>query len=296
MHPLHEARRRMNTALMQRVAGPDPAAAQHRIHATPGPRWFEPDSPIGVVHGDASMYIGGIRALLLQALHPLAMAGVAQHSRYRDDVWGRLARTATYIATTTYATIEHAEQAIAIVQAVHARIRGIAPDGRPYRADDPHLLTWVHIAEIDSFLTAHRLFGARRLSPAQQDVYVRQAGTVATRLGATEVPSNVAELTGALNRYRPELAVTPEAREVAAFLLHRPPVPAVARPGYALLARGAVVSLPDWARVQLQLPRPVRRSSLLAGRAGTAAVRWITTAAPRHTPDPTNHTTAEEIR
>ncbi|UFU04476.1 DUF2236 domain-containing protein [Ruania suaedae] len=296
MHPLDQARRRLNTALMQRVAGPDPVGARRRIHATPGPRWFAPDSPIGVVHGDTSMYVGGIRALLLQALHPLAMAGVAQHSRYREDVWGRLARTATYIATTTYATVEHAEEAIAIVQAVHARIRGVAPDGRAYRADDPHLLTWVHIAEIDSFLTSHRLFGARRLSPAEQDTYVQQAGTVAARLGAADVPTTVAELEDALERYRPELAATAEAREVAQFLLHRPPVPAAVRPGYALLARGAVVSLPAWAREPLGLPHPARRLSLLAGRAGTAGVRWISGARLEGDPFPTTDQSRRSLR
>ncbi|UFU08173.1 oxygenase MpaB family protein [Ruania halotolerans] len=277
-HPLHHARIRLNAALMQRVAGPDPASIQHRIHRTPGPRWFTPDSPIGVVHGDTSMYIGGIRALLLQALHPLAMAGVAQHSRYREDVWGRLARTATYIATTTYATIEDAEQAIAIVQAVHRRILGTAPDGRPYRADDPHLLTWVHIAEIDSFLTAHTLFGRRQLTRAEQDEYVAQAGSVATRLGAADVPTSRAELTAALARYRPELTGSQEAREVAEFLLHRPPVPAPARHGYGLLALAATASLPAWGRTMLGLPADVPTlPARLAGRLGTSALRWIST-------------------
>ncbi|WP_245708721.1 oxygenase MpaB family protein [Ruania alba] len=281
MTPLTSLRLRLNAALMLRVAGPDPVGIQRRIHATPGPRWFAPDSPIGIVHGDASMYVGGIRALLLQSLHPLAMAAIAQHSRYREDVWGRLARTATYIATTTYATIEDAEQAIAVVHAVHTRIHGTAPDGRPYRADDPQLLTWVHLAEIDSFLTAHQVLGRRPLSPTDADTYVDQTASVARRLGAADVPTTATGLRAALDRYQPELSGSPEAREVAEFLVHHPPVPPLATPGYALLARAAVASLPARARTMLGLPAQVTaRPALLAGRVGTELIRWISTPPP----------------
>src|SRR5256885_2577846 len=100
------------------------------------------------------MFIGGIRALLLQSLHPLAMAAVAQHSDYKGDPWGRLQRTSYFLAVTTFGRTEDAMAAIARVRAVHARVTGFAADGRPYAASDPHLLTWVHIAEADSFLRA----------------------------------------------------------------------------------------------------------------------------------------------
>src|SRR5660398_202713 len=104
------------------------------------------------------MYVGGIRALLLQALHPLAMAGVAGHSGFKGDPWGRLQRTSEYIAVTTFGRIDDAERVIARIRGIHRRVNGTAPDGRPYAASDPHLLKWVHIAEIESFLTAYQTF------------------------------------------------------------------------------------------------------------------------------------------
>ena len=110
------------------------------------------------VHADASMFPGGVAALLLQSLHPLAMAGVAGHSGYKGDPWGRLQRTSHFLATTTFGTVEDAEATIARVRAIHERVRGRDPKGRPYRASDPHLLRWVHVAEAHSFLTAHQRY------------------------------------------------------------------------------------------------------------------------------------------
>ena len=278
MSPLPAARRRLADLLLARVAGPDGHAARSRIHDTPGPRWFTASDPIQRVHRDASMYIGGLRALLLQSLHPLAMAAVADFSDYRSDPWGRLARTSTFIAETTFARIEDAEQAIAVVRAVHRHIEGTTADGRRYRADDPHLLSWVHIAEIDSFLTAHQRFGSRPLTPVEADQYVAQAAGVARRLDAEAVPTTRAELTEMLESYRPELAATPAALEAADFILHRPPVRGPARAGYALIGRGAVATLPRWAREPLGLPdRPVVDATIarLAGAAATRGLRWV---------------------
>src|SRR5688572_9586068 len=135
-------------AVRSRVAGASPDTS---MFTAPGPRWFPEDAAIRAVHGDASMFIGGLRALLLQSLHPLAMAGVAGHSGYRGDPWGRLQRTSTFLATTTFGPAEDAQAAVDHVRAIHERVRGTAPDGRPYAAGDPHLLAWVHVAEIDSF-------------------------------------------------------------------------------------------------------------------------------------------------
>ncbi|WP_223402014.1 oxygenase MpaB family protein [Occultella gossypii] len=282
-------RNRLSHSLLEKVAGPDGTEQTRRIHATPGPRWFAKGAPIRVVHGDASMYIGGMRALLLQALHPLAMAAVDDHSDYRANTWGRLARTATYIAETTYGTIEHAERAIRIVQAVHKRVHGTTVDGRPYRADDPHLLTWVHVAEIDSFLVAHERFGSQSLTPRQYDEYVAQAGEVATRLGAVDVPTTRAELTAAIEAFRPELEGTPGAADVAQFLLRHAPLPRPIKPAYWLLGRAAVATLPRWTREPLRVPDHPRRdrtTALLGGRVGTAGIRWLTTAEPMQHPVP----------
>lgn len=276
-------RQRLSDGLFAMVAGPEGPAARERIHTTPGERWFPGGSPIQRVHGDASMYVGGIRALLLQSLHPLAMAGVDDFSDFRTDVWGRLARTSTFLADTTFGTAEHAERAVRIVRAVHKRIVGTAPDGRPYAASDPHLLTWVHVAEVDSFLTAHQTFGARPLTAAECDTYVEQASLVATKLGASDVPTSRAGLTATLEAFRPELAPTPAALDVARFLLRDAPLPWVAKPPYAVLCRGAVSTLPSWAREPLRLkgsPRLDRTVGRAAGHVSTRALRWLNNAQP----------------
>src|SRR5687767_13039419 len=117
-------RDRLGDAIFLRVAGPDGPRHAQRIHRTPGPRWFEPDSAIVRVHGDASMFVGGIRALLLQTLHPAAMRAVAEHSGYRGDMWGRLARTSRFLAVTTFGTADDAQQAVDVVRFIHDRITG----------------------------------------------------------------------------------------------------------------------------------------------------------------------------
>jgi len=172
-------RQTLGRSLFGMVAGPDGTANRARIHETPGPRWFGEDRPIRRVHADASMFVGGLRALLLQSLHPLAMAGVAQHSDYRGDPWGRLQRTSTFLAVTTFGTATDAQRAVDRVRGIHQRVHGIAADGRPYRASDPHLLEWVHIAEVDSFLLAHQLYGANPLDQRGRDGYVGDTARVA---------------------------------------------------------------------------------------------------------------------
>ena len=142
------------------------------------------------------MFPGGVAALLLQSLHPLAMAGVAGHSGYKGDPWGRLQRTSHFLATTTFGTVEDAEAAIERVRGIHERVRGHDPKGRPYRASDPRLLRWVHVAEAHSFLTAHQRYALEPLTAGEADTYVAQSALVAGRLGATDLPTTVAELDG----------------------------------------------------------------------------------------------------
>ncbi|NTV39613.1 MAG: DUF2236 domain-containing protein, partial [Demequinaceae bacterium] len=247
------ARTRVGEALFARVAGPNGHVARRRVHETPGPRWFPKGAEIRRVHGDASMWVGGLRALLLQSLHPLAMAGVAGHSGYRGDPWGRLERTSTFLAYTTFGTADDAQAMIDRIRAVHERVRGKAPDGRAYRASDPHLLTWVHIAEADSFLAAHQRYGARPLDAKGADAYLAQSARVAVALGATDVPTSVSELAEAFARYRPELESTAAAKDTARFLLKEPPLPWTARVPYSLIAAGGVALLPDWARTELEI-------------------------------------------
>ena len=150
------AQRALGEVLRSKVAGSDAGERGLQIWGTPGQRWFVPTDSIWRVHEDAAMFPGGVAALLLQSLHPLAMAGVAGHSGYKGDPWGRLHRTSNYIAVVTYGTIPDAEALIAQVRGVHERVRGKDERGRPYRASDPHLLTWIHVAEIAAFLWTHR--------------------------------------------------------------------------------------------------------------------------------------------
>ncbi len=220
--PLAPIRTQLAHALRSRVAGEDADAEAGRIWGATGPRWFGPQDAIWRVHADASMFVGGIRALLLQSLHPLAMAGVAGHSGYKSDPWGRLQRTSNFLATTTFSTTANAEAAIARVRSIHDRVRGKAPDGRPYRAGDPHLLAWVHVAEADSFLSTYQAYGPGRLTPAECDEYVAQSAITASALGVLDPPTTAAELAEALAAYRPELEATPAALEATRFLLYAP--------------------------------------------------------------------------
>ena len=284
---IDEVRRRLRDAVRARIAGEDAEEHAQRIWARPGDRRFCETDPIWRVHSDASMFAGGLRALLLQSLHPLAMAGVAGHSGYRSDPLGRLQRTSHFIATTTFAVREDADRAVRIVRAVHKQVVGTAPNGRPYAASDPALLMWVHAAEIDSFLVTYQRFGAAQLTATEADEYVAQTAQTAEALGVQGAPRSVAELGAVLDEYRPELQATPEALDVAKFLLVQPPVPLLARGGYAGLALAAASTLPAWALAMLRIPRIPLVTPAVGGAVGSAAVRtvrWIMSAEPRPVP------------
>lgn len=273
-------RDRIGHAIFSRVAGPEGPDRRARIHGTPGPRWFGPERPVRRVHGDASMFIGGLAALLLQSLHPLAMAAVAGHSGFRGDPWGRLQRTSTFLAVTTYGTADSAQRAVDRVRAVHETVRGTTADGEEYRATDPRLLCWVHVAETDCFLRAHQRYGARPLDAEGCDGYVADMARVATALGVPDPPVNRAELTERLTAYRAELRATPEARSTARFLLLNPPVPLLARLPYGVLAANAVSLLPTWASRALWLPRVRAAEGVCVrplGTAVTVGIRWALT-------------------
>ena len=286
---LDAVRSRLGAAIFARVAGSDGAATRARVHLTPGPRWFDEDAAIRRVHGDAAMFVGGLRALLLQSLHPLAMAAVAGHSGFRGDPWGRLQRTSTFLAFTTFGTVADAETAVARVRVVHDTVSGTTAAGEPYAASDPHLLCWVHVAEVDSFLTAHQVYGAHPLDQAGRDQYVAEAARVATALGVVDPPVDEAGLTARLEAYRTELRSTNEARAAARFLLLRPPIPTAARPAYAGLAAAAVGLMPRWGRWPLRLPYlPLTESTVVraAGHALTGGIRWAMTPPEVREPDP----------
>ncbi len=270
-------RERIGEAIFRVTAGPDGEKHRDRIHGRPGPRWFDPASPIGRVHGDASMFVGGIRALLLQTLHPAAMTAVAEHSGFRSDMLGRLARTSRFLAVTTFGHADDAQAAVDAVRAIHERVTGTMPDGTPYAASDPHLLRWVHVAETDSFLLAHQVYGKQPLDQAGRDEYVAQTAVVARKLGVVDPPTTEAELRAVLEEFRPELRATEHAREAVRYVIVHPPISVAARPAYAVLVAAAVGLMPRWSRRPLGLPSlPVSERAVVRplGTAATSTIRW----------------------
>jgi uncharacterized protein (DUF2236 family) len=244
-------RRLIGGAVQNLLVGERDPSAFDRPEGDPG--LLGPDSVAWRVHGDLAGLIGGVRALFLQTMHPLAMAGVAEHSDYRSDPFGRLHRTAAYIAVTTFGSTEAATAAIARVNSVHESVQGTAPDGRPYSATDPELLLWVHATEVASFVKAVQLFGTTQLSPEDVDRYLSEMAPIAEALGAEDVPTDRAEMKVYWDRVRPELVAGSQAKETARFLL-TPPLPLWARPAYGVITAAAVGSLPSVAREGLGLP------------------------------------------
>jgi uncharacterized protein (DUF2236 family) len=271
------------------VGEPDPPSRFARPVGDGG--LFGPDSMAWQVHGNLSMLVGGLRALLLQTLHPRAMAGVAQHSDYRRDPWGRLHRTASFIGTTTYASTAQAERAIAAVRAIHERVAGITSEGLPYRASEPELLAWVHATEVDSFLRAYRRYGGEPTTTGEADRYVEEMAEVGRRLGVVDPPLSFDGLRGYLRSVRPELRATPEAREAVRFLL-APPTSIATRPGYLLVAGAAVGLLPGFVRRELRLPLLPGVEPLVvrpAARTLLDVLGWALGPSPHTEPDATDH-------
>jgi uncharacterized protein (DUF2236 family) len=238
---------------------------------------FGPDSACWKVHGDlASMMVGGTAALMMQMLHPGALAGVWEHSNFRHDMSGRLKRTARFIAGTTYGDVAEAQGFIDQVRTIHARVAGTLPDGTPYSADDPDLLTWVHVAEMSSFLAAYLRYVDPAFPAADQDRYFRETAEIARRLGAHDVPESRAEVAGYLRAVRPKLRYDHRTREVAAALLGERPPSRAAAPAMALTFDAAKDLLPDWAAAMhgFRLPAGRRTAARLGVKALGRGLRW----------------------
>ena len=211
---------------------------------------YSPESIVWQVHSDPSMIVGGIRALLQQALHPVAMDGVAKNSDFRDDAWGRLQRTGDYVSTLSFAPIAEAEALAARVRSVHTRL-GL---------DDPHLLLWVHMSLVDSFLDIAARSGMQ-LGPQDRDQYVQEMVDFARLVGipVDDVPTNMSELKVYFENIAPELRASDDAKRAALFLAV-PPMPTAIRfatpaaPAWASLSALATASLPQWARKLYAIP------------------------------------------
>ena len=212
------------------------------------PGLFGPDTVTWKIHADfPSMMAGGLAALMLQTLHPHALAGVWDHSDFRGDMLARLRGTTAFVARTTYAPREPAEQAIERVRVIHRRVHGTAPDGRPYSAEDPHLLNWVHCTQAWCYLRGYETYCCRNVPRAMQDRYLQETARVAEALGARDVPKSLAELDAFFDAVRPELVYDARTREVLAVLdTIRLPIPLAGLSRSVFLGAGAAL-LPDWA-------------------------------------------------
>lgn len=238
---------------------------------------FGPDSACWKVHGDlASMMVGGIAALLLQMLHPGALAGVWDHSDFRRDMLGRLKRTARFIAGTTYGDRTEAQGLIDRVRGIHARVTGTLRDGTPYAADDPDLLTWVHEAEVSAFLAAYLRYVDPGFPADEQDRYFRETAEVARRLGASRVPQSRAEVAAYFRNVRPQLRYDHRTREVAQALLSQRAPSAVTAPAMSLAFDAAKALLPDWAAGLhgFRLSPPRRIAAQLGVQTLGRTLRW----------------------
>lgn len=238
---------------------------------------FGPQSACWKVHGDlTSMMVGGVTALLLQMLHPSALAGVWDHSDFRHDMSGRLKRTAQFIAGTTYGDRAEAQRYIDRVRAIHAQVTGTLPEGTPYAADDPELLTWVHVAEVSSFLASYLRYADPAFSPQDQDRYLRETAEIAHRLGADAAPQSRAEVAAYFHAVRPQLRYDHRTREVAQALLSQNPPSIAAAPAMSMVFDAAKDLLPDWAAEMhgFRLPGPRRVGVRLGVQALGRTMRW----------------------
>lgn len=238
---------------------------------------FAPDSVVWRVHGDVgSMMVGGVTSLLLQMLHPAVLAGVWDHSNFREDMHGRLRRTARFIARTTYGEKEAAQAAIATVRRVHDHVSGTLPDGTPYYANDPALLAWVHVTETSSFLDAWIRYGEPLMSLADQDRYFAQLAQVGEALGADPVPRSRAEARRIIDAMRPQLKVDARTREVSRLILQGSGAPQLGEVPRKLAMQAAIDLLPGWARTMHGFAlSPLERPLVRAGTYGVAqTLRW----------------------
>jgi uncharacterized protein (DUF2236 family) len=232
----------------------------------------EPDGPSWVVHGSLTTLVGGVRALMMQALQPQAVTGVAEHSAYRTDTIGRLRRTTQWLVITTFADVATAESTATAVRSMHERVTGTGPDGLPYSASDPDLLRWVHDAFTDSFLTAHLALGGREI-PGGPDAYVAEWAASAELLGATDLPQTQTELLEQLAAYRaqPGFGRAPATEDVAAFL-RAPNLPIAYRGPYRVLALAAAATLDPADAALLGLPQ--RSGAVKAARGMLDILTW----------------------
>jgi uncharacterized protein (DUF2236 family) len=240
------------------------------------PGLFGPSSVTWPVVGDAAAFLGGIRALLVQAAHAEVVAGVADHSRYRQDPLGRLSRTSAYVTATAYGAMPEVEDAVAVVRRMHQRVTGVSHRGIPYAAGEPEMAAWVHNALTDSFLVAYQTFGPGRLSATEADQFVAEQTAVGALLDSDPMPTTAVGLAGWLEHH-PDAVPSPGMEETVAFL-RSPPLPFVVRMAYRVLFLAAAATVTPRLRRTLGVHRVP--GAITIGRLFTRFLRWSLGSSP----------------
>jgi uncharacterized protein (DUF2236 family) len=271
--PLNDRLEGLRERIVSSATSPFTHAAyplEHTLEYSGDPGLLGPGSVSWLLFADVATFIGGIRALILQAAHPEVVAGVGDHSRYREDPLGRLSRTSAYVTATTYGAMPEVEAAVAQVRRIHRMVSGVSSRGLPYDAADPGYSAWVHNALTDSFLVAHQTYGKLRLSANEADLFVFEQTRVGVLLGSDPMPTSADELSNWIGRH-PDLAPSPEMREAVDFLTDPPLEPGL-KIGYKILMEAAVAILPRRVLAILGLTRTP--GAVTAGRVAIAGLRW----------------------
>lgn len=253
-----------------------PRALEHTLDYPGDPGLLGPDSVSWRVIGDASAFVGGIRALIIQTAHPEVVAGVEQHSRYRDDPLGRLSRTSVYVTETTYGAIPEVDAAVQAVRTAHRPVRGRSERDVPYSAANPQMAAWVHNVLTDSFLTAFQTYGPQRLTSDEADQFVEEQTRIGALLDAAPLPSTADELSRWISDH-PTLVSSTAQRNAIKFL-RCPPLPLAVQLGYQPLFQAAAATVPVAIRRVIGVaPGP---GAVCGGRAAVSGLRWALGASP----------------
>jgi uncharacterized protein (DUF2236 family) len=249
---------------------------------------FPPDSVAWKVNGDVTtMMIGGVSGLLLQMLHPAVLAGVWDHSDFRADMHGRLRRTAKFIAVTTFDHAEAGRAAIERVNRIHRTLRGVLPEGTPYRVSDPELLAWVHVTETISFLDAWIRYAEPRMPVTEQDVYFAETARIGEALHADPLPRSRAEAESLIQSFRPQLRADARTHEVAAMVMRQTLGQPTVDMAAGLIMQAGMDLLPDWARAMHAPPASLPPLMVRAGALTTARfLRWAFHGSPNRAVHP----------
>jgi uncharacterized protein (DUF2236 family) len=253
---------------------PSPLANTLSYEGDPG--LCGPHSVTWPVVGDAAAFVGGVRALLIQAAHPEVAAGVSDHSRYQQDPLGRLSRTSAYVTATSFGAVPEVEAAVAMVRRAHHSVRGQSHRGRPYSAGAPGLASWVHNALTDSFLQAYLTYGPHKLTSAEADRFVAEQTAIGALLSADPMPATAAQLSGWIADH-PDVTNSPGLVDAVGFI-RNPPLPWHMKLPYKLLFMAAVATLP--ARIRHILGVRKTPGAVSLGKLTVAALRWALGSSP----------------